>query len=235
MAMGSGEKEVTTQRYSAILADPPWAYRNFGGSTSGCRVRIHGNPLGHYSTMSDEDIAAIPVSSWAPESAVLFLWATWPRLEAAFRVMPAWGFPEYVTAIPWVKTIPSSRTIYRGVGVWTMGASEVLLIARRGNIAIQHEKTGKQIGLLLSDPPVFYAPRSEHSRKPTEIHEWIERIMPDGPYLELFARRPRAGWVTWGNELGFHLSAAGVAPCELPDTPMPLFESKPAATGREHG
>jgi N6-adenosine-specific RNA methylase IME4 len=43
------------------------------------------------------------------------------------------------------------------------------------------------------------APRREHSRKPDEIHDRIEALVP-GPYCELFARAPREGWDVWGNQ-----------------------------------
>ena len=210
--------------FTAILADPPWSYRNFGGSTSGRRNRVNGAAAAHYGTMTDEDIAAIPVGSFAAKDAVLFMWATWPRLDAAFRILPAWGFPQYVTAVPWVKTLPSAREIHRGVGTWTMGASEVLLIARRGAPEPQHADKGKPLGILTDAPPVFYAPVGRHSAKPLEVHGWIERLFPGGTFLELFARRERPGWTTWGNELGFQLSATGVAPCEPPHEALPLFD-----------
>jgi N6-adenosine-specific RNA methylase IME4 len=41
--------------------------------------------------------------------------------------------------------------------------------------------------------------KREHSRKPDELYSVIEACSP-GPYLELFARHPRKGWVQWGNE-----------------------------------
>ena len=39
--------------------------------------------------------------------------------------------------------------------------------------------------------------RAEHSRKPDEFYSLVEAVSP-GPYLELFARRPRVGWTVWG-------------------------------------
>lgn len=59
---------------------------------------------------------------------------------------------------------------------------------------------------------VLWAPRAEHSRKPEEVHEWVERLFPgEGPEtrLELFARRPRPGWTCWGGDLGFILTPGG--------------------------
>jgi N6-adenosine-specific RNA methylase IME4 len=33
--------------------------------------------------------------------------------------------------------------------------------------------------------------------------------MYEGPHLELFARRPRTGWVVWGDEVGPWPQAGG--------------------------
>jgi N6-adenosine-specific RNA methylase IME4 len=45
----------------------------------------------------------------------------------------------------------------------------------------------------------FDWPRSAHSAKPEAFLDHVEQVSP-GPYLELFARRDRLGWDTWGNE-----------------------------------
>ena len=42
--------------------------------------------------------------------------------------------------------------------------------------------------------------KREHSRKPDEQYEIIESCSP-GPYLELFARGQRPGWVQCGNQV----------------------------------
>lgn len=41
-------------------------------------------------------------------------------------------------------------------------------------------------------------PRGEHSAKPEAFLDLVEQVSP-GPYLELFARRNRLGWDTWGD------------------------------------
>lgn len=204
--------------FRVILADPPWRYANFSAAA-------HGAAAAHYDGMTEEAMAAIPVASWAAPDAAIFMWATWPKLDEAMRLISAWGF-DYVTAVPWVKTLPAQRAIYRGIGFWAMAAAEVLLIARRGDPGRQ--KVDPVIGLLEGEPRVFYAPRTRHSAKPLEVHEWIEGMFPGGPFLELFARQERPGWTTYGNELGFRLSAAGVEPCERPvreRDAMPLFDA----------
>lgn len=50
----------------------------------------------------------------------------------------------------------------------------------------------------------FVWPRGRHSEKPEAFFDLVERVSP-GPYLELFARRQRLGWDTWGNEALCHV------------------------------
>ena len=62
----------------------------------------------------------------------------------------------------------------------------------------------------------FKWPKGRHSEKPDEFFALVERCSP-GPYLEMFSRKPRAGWHVFGNEvtsdiiLGTQLSIDGVA------------------------
>jgi N6-adenosine-specific RNA methylase IME4 len=48
---------------------------------------------------------------------------------------------------------------------------------------------------------VITAPRREHSRKPDEAYEMIERMYPELPKIELFARNARPSWAAWGNQV----------------------------------
>ncbi len=178
---------MITKRYGTIIADPPWSYRN-----AGCR----GAAENHYPVMSIDDICRLPIAELADSDCALLLWATWPQLEEAMRVIQAWGF-EYVTGMPWIKIVGDpTPTLFGefhikpqyGIGFWVRGASEPLLIARRGNAK---PPTGGWIGLLSEN--------LQHSRKPDNLYEYAECL--PGPYLELFARRKRDGWDSWGNEV----------------------------------
>jgi N6-adenosine-specific RNA methylase IME4 len=53
----------------------------------------------------------------------------------------------------------------------------------------------------------FQWPRGEHSAKPEAFLDLVEQVSP-GPYLEMFARRNRLGWDTWGNESLEHVEMA---------------------------
>ncbi|MYB32360.1 MAG: hypothetical protein F4Y20_07535, partial [Acidobacteria bacterium] len=46
------------------------------------------------------------------------------------------------------------------------------------------------------------AERGSHSAKPEEVRRRIERMFPEQPKIELFARREVAGWTAWGLEIG---------------------------------
>ena len=190
---------MVTQEFGVIVADPPWRYRNFSDT-------VHGAAASHYATMDSESIREIPVKKWAAEDCVLALWGTWPKLDECFGVVRSWGF-EYVTGFPWVKTNPNSGEIRRGIGFWTQSASECVLIGRRGDPG--RKGHAPLIGLLIGEDRQFYAPRTQHSRKPETLQDWLEGEFP-GPYLEMFATRLRPGWATWGRTLGYELDAAGV-------------------------
>jgi len=48
---------------------------------------------------------------------------------------------------------------------------------------------------------LIMAPKGVHSEKPEVFAEMIERLWPNTPKLEMFARKPRDGWDTWDNEV----------------------------------
>jgi N6-adenosine-specific RNA methylase IME4 len=189
-------------KFKVVLADPPWSYSQF-------KKRSNGSP--QYQTMPFADIQNIPVARWADTDCLLVLWATWPLLNQGIELVKDWGF-EYITGMPWVKTLPKAADISTGLGFWSQSCSEVLLLGRRGNVS--PPKNTKHLGLLEGEPRSFYAPVSRrHSRKPEEIHQWIESNF-EGPYLELFATQPREKWACWGLDLGVELTPEGVVTTE---------------------
>ena len=82
------------KKYQIIYADPPWRY-DFSKSDN----REIEN---QYPTMSVDEICALNVPS--EKNAVLYLWATAPKLREALKVMEAWGF-DYKTHAIWDKEI----------------------------------------------------------------------------------------------------------------------------------
>jgi N6-adenosine-specific RNA methylase IME4 len=166
-------------QFGVIVADPPWAYRV---------SKVAGSAEAEYPTLSLADLQAMPIAEVAKPNSVLLLWGTWPQLPEALSLMKAWGF-EYVTGLPWVK-VSKGLAVQYGIGYWVRGCSEYVLIGRRGDVPPPRREGF--LGLL--------SPNLKHSRKPGCIHELAESL--PGPYLELFAREQRPGWVCFGNEVG---------------------------------
>lgn len=170
----------TSVRYPIIYADPPWRYENppMGGTNRSIE--------NHYPTMTLEEICAMPVADLATEDAMLYLWATAPKLVECMEVIKAWGF-EYRTNLVWDKEVI-------GMGYHARNQHEILLVAKRGNIP--PPEAGKQ------PSSVHREKRTEHSAKPVFYYEMIEAAYPQLPKIELFCRSPREGWAVWGNQSG---------------------------------
>ncbi|MFA6271403.1 MAG: MT-A70 family methyltransferase [Candidatus Paceibacterota bacterium] len=162
--------------FNVIYADPPWRY-DYSVSTS----REIEN---QYPTMSLEEICALQVAQVSTDDSVLLMWATSPKLADAMRVLDAWGF-TYKTSMVWVKD-------KIGMGYYARQQHEILLIATRGNLPTPEPANRPS--------SVIYGDRTEHSSKPEEFYEVIERMYPEFSRVELFCRTPRNGWYTWGNQ-----------------------------------
>jgi len=173
------------KHYRLIYADPPWTFATYSAKGKGR------SPEAYYDCLSLAELASLPVAEWAAEDAVLLLWTTDPLLEKAFEVIRAWGFTYKTVGFYWVKQNRSGVGFFTGLGFWTRANPEPCLLATRGN---PRRKAADVAKLVVS-------PRREHSRKPDEIYERIERLC-EGPYLELFARTTRPGWDAWGAEVG---------------------------------
>ncbi len=166
------------ERFPVLLADPPWRYE--------LTISDSRKVENQYPTMELEEIKAMGENLPAAADAVLFMWATSPKVLEALEVMAAWGF-DYRTCMVWVK----DRI---GMGIYVRQRHELVLIGTRGAPGAP-EKANRP-------DSVISAPRTEHSKKPAEIYEVIDRMYPGLPKLELFCRGrvDREGWSAWGNE-----------------------------------
>lgn len=192
---------VPKEHFGVVLADPPWRFRTYNekGRLKCPDWRIfEGSPARHYETMSIEDIATLPVQDYVAPNAALFMWATWPMLVDALRVVDAWGFEYKTCAFDWMKAHVGQIDMFRddgdplmGTGYWTRANTEPCLLATRGKPKRLHRDV--RMGIL--------EPRREHSRKPDCVHDRIERLVA-GPYLELFGRSERRGWTVRGDQVG---------------------------------
>lgn len=162
------------RKFGTVYADPPWSYGNQGTRAS------TGN---HYSTMSVQDICALPVRDLVADDAHLHLWTTNAFLRDSFDVIDAWGF-EYKSCAVWVKP-------QMGIGNYVRVSHEFLLIAVRGDC-----KSFKKKNVMSW----FEHARTKHSAKPDYWRKVIEENSP-APRLELFGRKPVPGWTIFGNQI----------------------------------
>lgn len=178
--------------YDVILSDPPWHFQNWGADEPG---ETHDRSRGanrYYPTVRTADICTMKPP--AADNAALFLWATWPHMPDALRVIDAWGFEYKSVAWVWVKANRSGFGHFMGMGYYTRANSEPCLLAVRGKMPV----AARDVLALI------YSPVREHSRKPDEQYDKIDRLYPTGQFprrLEMFARRTRPGWDVFGNEV----------------------------------
>lgn len=174
---------TTNKKYSIIYADPPWNYE---------QSRLSGAAKHHYPTMTLQELCALPVAGLADKDSALFLWATFPMLNEALKLIKAWGFTYKTAAFVWIKQNKRAHTWFFGLGFWTRSNAEVCLLAIRGH---PKRRSAKVHQLIVS-------PVEQHSKKPAEARDKIVELMGDVPRLELFAREHTSGWDVWSNEIG---------------------------------
>lgn len=197
-------------QFGVIYADPPWQFKVHSlCEASRCpdapmtRAQQRQNsPERHYKTMSLQEIKNLRdqvMFATAPDC-VLLMWAVDPMLPAAFELAKHWGFEFKTVGFYWAKTRKNNgennkrphvktRPFPMGTGYWTRANPEQCLLFTRGSPK----------RLSASVEKLIVSPRREHSRKPDEAYERIEKLV-GGPYLEIFSRNQRSGWSSWGNQ-----------------------------------
>lgn len=173
-------------RFGTILVDPPWRFANRTGKNAPEHRRLM-----RYKTLSLEEILALPIEELALPQSHLYLWVPNALLPEGFVVMQHWGF-TYKTYLMWEKVRKDGQPDGRGTGFYYRNVTEVLLLGVRGRL--------RTLAPGRSQVNVIRTQKREHSRKPDELYDVIERCSP-GPHLELFARHFRSSWTQWGNQL----------------------------------
>jgi N6-adenosine-specific RNA methylase IME4 len=162
--------------------------------------------------MTDLELAALPIHQLAhPDGCWVLPWITSPMLVRALDVIRAWHEPGAMIrdrikysgrAFVWFKThkklngLPPALFVHRdslhlGQGYTIRKNVEDCLLFKYG----KPKRNAKDIR-----EPIF-SPLREHSQKPEEAYERIERFA-DGPYADIFSRTDRRGWDSWGDEAG---------------------------------
>lgn len=175
-------KPFPNKRYKIIYADPPWPYKDkalAGNRGAACK----------YNVMTDEELQDLPVAEIADNDCILFMWATFPKINDALRLIKSWGFQYKTVAFTWVKKTKNNKS-FLGMGGWTRANAEVVLLATRG----KPKRIDAGIRQIIESTP------QEHSRKPDIIREKIVQLMGELPRIELFARIKPHGWDVWGDD-----------------------------------
>lgn len=189
----SGETALPSGVFSTVVADPPWQPKM--AITNGGAPKA--SPQRQYNTLSVSEIIALRPR--LAGQAHLYLWCVAQHVDWAYDVARAWDC-EPIIVLTWKK--PGA-----GTGRFQCN-TEHILVARRGN------RIGNPFGQGGRHAPatpgtLFEWPRGRHSEKPREFFDLVERLSP-APRLEMYARQPRSGWTTWGNEA--HGNSVGGTP-----------------------
>lgn len=182
--------DVPDRTYQVILVDPPWMYWGDGFKPAAAAK--------HYSLMTYEDLAAMPVLAKCQKQSVIFMWATGPKLHLAVDLIREWGFFYRGIAFDWIKTKKDGTPI-RAQGVRPSITKPLTELVIAGSTV----EKGRPLPVLdEAVQQTVFACRGRHSAKPEAVRDRIHRLYGSVPRLEMFARgAPVDGWDRFGNQL----------------------------------
>ena len=171
------------KQYDIIYADPAWVYND--------KSKSHGGGAeSHYKCTPTEEMGKMDIP--AKDDSVCLMWTTYPQLPEGLKLMKLWGFEFKTVAFTWVKKNKVADSFFFGMGRYTRGNPEIVLLGRKG----------KGVPRISASIPNLQIHRiRKHSQKPDEIRDQIVELFGDLPRIELFARDRKEGWDSWGNEL----------------------------------
>lgn len=181
-----GKLALSGYRAEMMLLDPQWKFLTRSAEGDGRSANVH------YKTEEVDKIKQLPVEALAADRCAMGMWMVDWCPQDALDLIAHYGFKHITTLFTWVKQNPSGEGFHMGQGYWSRANPEQCYFATRGNPK----------RLFADVQQLIVSPVMEHSRKPDEQYPRIERLV-EGPYLELQARRPRDGWLSWGDELEF--------------------------------
>lgn len=179
--------------YDLVMCDPPWPWKAYSAAGLGK------SPEAQYQTMSLRDIENLPVGDLLAPGGVLFLWATWPLVvqDVPTRMMRMWGVPAKTGGV-WAKRTPSGKSRW-GTGYILRSLCEPFLVGSLGSASTSGGKSCPNM-IETVDWSVIDGVAREHSRKPEEAYELLEKLSPGARRADIFSRQSRPGWDGWGLE-----------------------------------
>jgi N6-adenosine-specific RNA methylase IME4 len=215
--------ELPDKKFDIIYADPPWDYNGkmqFDKTSKSkedidlSRKIFISSATFKYPTLKLDELMRIPIYEIAQDDCLLFMWATSPHLAQALELGRAWGFQYRTVAFVWDK-------MCHNPGKYTLSNCELCLVFKRGRIP--QPRGARNVQQLVRSP------RKEHSEKPVEVMEAIEKMFPTQERIELFARRRFEGWSVWGLDIIMDNNdnkLLGSAPAQLTEEPQKLLFSE---------
>lgn len=161
-------------KYQCIVIDPPWNY----GTKYDNQTRRVASP---YPEISTEELKKFKLPS--DDNCILWLWTTHKFLPDAFELIKIWNF-EYKLTFVWDKQ-------KMGMGAWLRCQAEFCLLGIKGNPKWN----------LTNERDILSVARREHSRKPNEFYELVNKLCPTKYKIDIFSREKREEWSQYGNEI----------------------------------
>lgn len=184
--------DLPEKKYDIIYADPPWDY---GGKMQFDKTSASADKIDlskkifissanfKYPTVKTKDLMKIPLKEIASDDCLLFMWVTNPHMAQGIDLGRAWGFEYKTVAFVWDKMVHNP-------GQYTLSYCELCLVFKRGRIP---RPRGSR-----NEKQLIRVPRGEHSVKPAEVRDAIDRMFPTQKKIELFARDKPDYWDVWG-------------------------------------
>jgi N6-adenosine-specific RNA methylase IME4 len=188
-----------------VLLDAPFRFRCRSAAGEGR------SPQRHYrQAMSLDEIGALPIRRIAGPNCWVLAWIPLPHVRAVPQLFDAWGVKLSGPGLIWLKT-NKDGSIFKGTGYAFRANAEMAWLGRIG--------APRRVDKGVSS--VIVAPRGQHSAKPVQQYERIERLAGPGKvFVELFARGdgPPVNWHAAGDEL--NLDAAPIPTASEDSTPL---------------
>ncbi len=158
--------------FKTIVIDPPWEYEE----------NIIGRTKPSYALMNMKELEEMNLMKYADEKTChLYIWTTNAFIWKAIELGKKWGF-KYKTVITWCKPTIGIGTYFRN------NTEHCLFFIKEGSESTRDKSIGTW----------FEAKRGEHSEKPKEFYEIVEKASYY-PYLDIFGRKERKNWIVYGN------------------------------------
>jgi len=187
---------MISRKADIILSDFPWGDGIYG-KRNNKNTKFGGGASGHYQTMSMQEIFDFKseIDKVASDDCMHLMWVTGPALKFGIEAMQHFGFEYKTIGMVWIKVSKEGKP--RILPSYYFGANaELLLIGIKGKNKGKFKPEQKLLG------QVIVSQLREHSRKPEECYDRINRAYPNLNKVEFFSRCYRKGWQCYGLEVG---------------------------------